>query len=196
MEHVEDVWAERSVTAGLACLDLRRTGDTTFEGDSLPMPGGRVFGGQVVAQAVLAAGHTVDPDHIVHSMHGYFLRPGDASKPIDFEVEILRDGRSFSARRTHALQGGVPILSMIASFQLPQDGPEHSVRMPEVPPPDSVASGVDVLAPLEGHPTADFWLNLAPFDVRHVEGTIFVTPDPRPKQYQTAWMRVRRRSPR
>jgi acyl-CoA thioesterase-2 len=192
MQHVEDTWAERSVTAGLASLDLRRTGDTTFEGDSLPMPGGRVFGGQVVAQAVLAAGHTVDSAHVIHSMHGYFLRPGDASKPIDFEVELLRDGRSFSARRTHALQGGVPILSMIASFQLPQDGPEHSVRMPEVPPPDSVASGVDVLAPLEGHPAADFWLNWAPFDVRHVEGTIFVTPDPRPKQYQTAWMRVRR----
>lgn len=192
MQHVEDNWADQSVNAGLASLDLRRTGDTTFEGDSLPMPGGRVFGGQVVAQSVLAAGHTVDSDHLVHSMHGYFLRPGDASKPIDFEVELLRDGRSFSARRTHALQGGVPILSMIASFQLPQEGPEHSVRMPEVPPPDSVPSGVDVLAPLEGHPTADFWLKSAPFDVRHVEGTIFMKPDPRPKQYQTTWIRVRR----
>lgn len=192
MDHIDDVWAERSVAAGLSSLELRRTGDTTFEGDSLPMPGGRVFGGQVVAQAVLAAGHTVESDHVVHSMHGYFLRPGDASKPIDFEVELLRDGRSFSARRTHALQGGVPILSMIASFQLPQEGPEHSVRMPEVPPPDDVASGVDVLAPMEGHPVADFWLHSAPFDVRHVEGSIFVTPDSSPKPYQAAWMRVRR----
>lgn len=192
MEHLEDTWAEQSVIAGLAPLDLRRTGDTTFEGDSLPMPGGRVFGGQVVAQAVLAAGHTVDPAHAVHSMHGYFLRPGDASRPIDFEVELLRDGRSFSARRTHALQGGVPILSMIASFQLPQDGPEHSVRMPEVPPPDLLPSGVDVLSPFVGHAAADFWLKSAPFDVRHVEGSIFLTPDERPKQYQTAWMRVRR----
>lgn len=192
MHHIDDTWADAAVTAGLSALTLRRRSDTTFEGDSLPMPGGRVFGGQVIAQAVLAAGHTVDDAHAVHSMHGYFLRPGDATRPIDFEVELLRDGRSFSARRTHALQGGVPILSMIASFQLPQDGPEHSVRMPEVPPPDSIASGVDVLAPFEGVATADFWLSSAPFDVRHVEGSLFVAPDKNPKQYQTAWMRVRR----
>ncbi|PKQ25321.1 MAG: acyl-CoA thioesterase II [Actinobacteria bacterium HGW-Actinobacteria-4] len=155
------------------------------------MPGGRVFGGQVLAQALLAAGHTVDETRPAHSLHGYFLRAGDASKPISFEVELLRDGRSFSARRTHALQNGKPILSMIASFQEVQEGPEHSVSMPEVPGPDEVASGVDVLSPFMGHPTADFWLNKAPFDVRHVEGSVFVAPDPRPKQYQTAWIRVR-----
>lgn len=192
MEHLEDTWADQAVTAGLAALTLRPLSDTSFEADSLPMPGGRVFGGQVLAQAVLAAGITVEPERHVHSMHGYFLRPGDASKPITFEVELLRDGRSFSARRTHALQGGVPILSMIASFQEAQEGPDHTVRMPEVPPPDEVASGVDVLAPFAGHPTADFWLTSAPFDVRHVEGSLFVTPDARPKHYQTAWMRVRR----
>lgn len=192
MEHLEDTWAETAVAAGMGALDLRRLGDTTFEGDSLPMPGGRVFGGQVLSQAVLAAGLTVDEAHAVHSMHGYFLRPGDASKPITFEVEMLRDGRSFTARRTHALQGGAPILSMIASFQLPQEGPEHQVVMPEVPRPDELPSGVDILAPFAGHPTADFWLESAPFDVRHVEGSIFVKPDAAPKAYQTAWMRVRR----
>lgn len=188
---VEDQWAERAVAAGLAALDLRRHGDTSFEGDSLPMPGGRVFGGQVLAQALLAAGATVSDDRHAHSLHGYFLRAGDATRPIQFEVEVLRDGRSFSARRTHALQGGRPILSMIASFQLDQDGPEHSVTMPEVPGPESVTSGVEVLAPFAGHPLADFWLTQAPFDVRHVEGSLFVGPDRRPKQYQTAWLRVR-----
>ena len=192
MEHVDDTWADKAVAAGLSALDLRHLSDTTFEGDSLPMPGGRVFGGQVLAQAVLAAGHTVEDTRLVHSMHGYFLRPGDASRPIRFEVEELRDGRSFSARRTHAFQDEKPILSMIASFQQPQDGPEHSVRMPEVPPPGAVASGIDVLAPFAGHPTADFWLESAPFDVRHVEGSLFIAPDKSPKQYQTAWMRVRR----
>src|SRR5680860_920691 len=90
MEHVEDIWGDAAVAAGLGSLNLRRLGDTSFEGDSLPMPGGRVFGGQVIAQAVLAAGHTVDESRIVHSMHGYFLRPGDASRPIRFEVEELR----------------------------------------------------------------------------------------------------------
>ena len=192
MDHAEDRWADRAVASGLAALDLRRTGDTTFEGDSLPMPGGRVFGGQVLAQALLAAGLTVEEGRHAHSLHGYFLRAGDASKPIDFQVELLRDGRSFSARRTHALQNGAPILSMIASFQTDQEGPEHSVSMPEVPGPDEVQSGVDVLGPFEGHPTADFWLNQAPFDVRHVEGSVFIKPDARPKQYQTVWMRVRR----
>src|SRR5690554_951051 len=131
MEHLEDTWAATAVSAGLAALTLRRLGDTSFEGDSLPMPGGRVFGGQVLAQALLAAGATVDDDRPAHSLHGYFLRPGDATKPISFEVEILRDGRSFSARRTHAIQNGKPILSMIASFQEAQEGPEHSVTMPD-----------------------------------------------------------------
>ena len=191
MEHTEDTWAPKAVAAGLAALTLRPLGDTSFEGDSLPMPGGRVFGGQVLAQGLLAAGHTVDPSRAPHSLHGYFLRPGDATKPIRFEVEVLRDGSSFSARRTHAIQGDVPILSMISSFQLAQSGPEHAVRMPEVPGPDQVVSGVDILTPFQGHPTADFWLNQGPFDVRHVEGSLFLEPDKQPKQYQTAWVRVR-----
>lgn len=191
MDHIADAWAGEAVASGMAALTLRRLGDTSFEGDSLPMPGGRVFGGQVLAQALLAAGHTVELDRPAHSLHAYFLRAGDASKPISFEVEVLRDGRSFSARRTHAIQNGVPILSMIASFQDPQDGPDHSVTMPEVPPPDAIPSGVDVLAPFAGHPTADFWLTSAPFDVRHVEGSIFIEPDSSPKHFQTVWMRVR-----
>ncbi|WP_430867330.1 acyl-CoA thioesterase [Demequina aurantiaca] len=192
MEHVEDIWADQSVNSGLAALDLRRLGDMEFEGDSLPMPGGRVYGGQVLAQGLLAAGHTVDDERHLHSMHGYFLRPGDASRPISFEVENLRDGRSFSARRTHAFQGGKPILSMISSFQLPQDGPEHAVTMPEVPGPETVTSSVDLLAPFAGDATANYWLERTPFDLRHVEGSILMSPDRRPKQYQTTWVRLRK----
>lgn len=186
-----DSWAAEAVAAGLGVLALTRHADTSFEGESLPMPGGRVFGGQVLAQALLAAGATVDADRPPHSMHAYFLRAGDATRPIQFEVEILRDGRSFSARRTHALQDGVPILSTIASFHVDQDGPDHSVTMPEVPGPDEVTSGIGVLAPFAGHPVADFWLTKAPFDARHVEGSVFVAADARPKAYQTTWMRVR-----
>ena len=192
-EHgVNDHWADAAVSSGMAALDLRRLGDTSFEGDSLPMPGGRVFGGQVLAQALIAAGRTAPADRHAHSLHGYFLRPGDASRPLRFEVEVLRDGGSFSARRTHAYQDDAPLLSMIASFQAPQDGPEHQVTMPEVPPPTSVTSGIDVLAPFAGHPMADFWLTSAPFDVRHLEAPLFFAPDPRPRAYQSAWMRVRR----
>ncbi|MFV0633100.1 acyl-CoA thioesterase [Demequina sp.] len=191
MERTEDVWAQQAVDSGLAVLDLRRLSDTRFEGDSLPMPNGRAYGGQVLAQAMLAAGATTPEDRPVHSLHAYFLRPGDAGRPIQFEVEVLRDGRSFSARRTHALQDGKPILSMISSFQLEQDGPEHSVSMPEVPGPDTLPSGVDVMAPMQGHPAVDYWLERTPFDIRHVEGSVFAKPDPRPKAYQTAWMRTR-----
>lgn len=187
-----DQWADQAVASGMSALDLRRLGDTQFEGDSLPLPGGRVFGGQVLAQALIAAGRTVTEERPVHSLHAYFLRAGDATKAITFDVEVLRDGSSFSARRTHALQDGVPILSMIASFQEQQDGPEHQVRMPEVPPPSAVSSGIDELAPYAEHPVANFWLAAAPFDVRHVEGSVFIAPDARPKQYQTVWMRVRR----
>ena len=192
MEHLADRWADGAVASGMAALNLRQLDENRFEGDSLPMPGGRVFGGQVLAQALIAAGRTVDGERNAHSLHGYFLRAGDTSRPITFEVERLRDGRSFSARRTHAFQDEKPLLSMIASFQEGQEGPEHQVEMPEVPPPDSLPSGIDVLSPFAGHQAADFWIESAPFDVRHAEGSIFLGPDPRPKAYQTAWMRVRR----
>jgi len=191
MEHAEDTWAAAAVASGMETLDLRQSGPTTFEGDSLPIPGGRVFGGQVLGQALMAAGRTVAAERHAHSLHGYFLRAGDASRPIRFEVEVLRDGGSFSARRTHAFQDDRPLLSMIASFQEVQDGPEHQVTMPEVPPPDAVPSGLDVLGPYAGHPNADFWIQQAPFDVRHVEGSLFLGPDPTPRAYQSAWMRVR-----
>jgi acyl-CoA thioesterase-2 len=191
MPEIDDPWAAEAVASGLATLDLRQLDATVFEGDSLPVPGGRVFGGQVLGQCVMAAGRTVDPDRHIHSLHGYFLRAGDATKPIRFEVEVLRDGGSFSARRVHALQDDRPLLSMITSFQLQQDGPEHSVTMPEVPGPETLPSGIDVLRPFEGNPMADFWLKEAPFDVRQVEGSLFFEADPHPKPYQTAWMRVR-----
>src|SRR5687767_7450635 len=88
----------------LDVLELDQVDEDTFTGSSLPKPGGRVFGGQVLAQSLLAAARTVPSDRHAHSVHGYFLRPGDVRQPITFAVERLRDGRSFSARRTHAIQ--------------------------------------------------------------------------------------------
>ena len=191
MESVNDPWAETAVAAGMAALDLRQLGDTAFEGDSLPLPGGRVFGGQVLAQSLIAAGRTVGGDRHVHSLHGYFLRPGDASRPIRFEVEVLRDGGSFSARRTHAYQDDKPLLSLIASFQDAEDGLEHQVEMPEVPPPSQVTSDIEVLRSVEHLPHADFWLRSGPFEVRHVEDSLYLGPDSQRRPYQSTWMRVR-----
>lgn len=123
------------VRAVLDVLDLRdddaRTTEDIFTGDSQPMPHGRVFGGQVLAQTLVAATRTLPADRVPHSMHGYFLRPGDAAEGITFSVDRIHDGRSFSTRRTQAFQRGVPIFSMIASFQTEGDGLDHQLALPE-----------------------------------------------------------------
>ena len=173
----------------LGILDLTQVEDTVFRGASIPQLNGRVYGGQVLAQALLAAGRTV-PTRAPHSLHGYFLRPGDLEAPITFEVEILRDGGSFSARRTHAIQNGKPILSMIASFQDNQDGVEDSQDMPEAPSPEDVGSAVAKLSAID-HPVARFWTRTAAFDIRHVEGDLYLQPSSEHTDRQMVWMRAR-----
>ena len=115
------------VASMLAVLDLAasdaRTTEDIFTGVSQSMPLGRVYGGQVLAQSIVAAQRTITEPRTVHSMHGYFLRPGDSAKGITFSVDRIHDGRSFSTRRTQAFQEGVPIFSMIASFQ--DEDPGH-----------------------------------------------------------------------
>jgi acyl-CoA thioesterase-2 len=160
-----------------------------FVGRSQPMPHGRVYGGQVLAQALVAAGRTVPQGRAPHSMHGYFLRPGDSNAPIEFSVERLRDGNSFSARRTHALQHGAPILSMIASFQTPAEGLDHQDPMPDVPPPDQLTAMRDYLAEIDS-PIARAWEQNRPIDLRHVEAPIYAEPDPVHQAHQAVWMKT------
>ena len=183
----------RATEAVLGILDLQvdESAPDTFSGQSLPQPNGRVFGGQVLAQALLAAGRTVDDDRLPHSMHGYFLRAGDVRETTTFAVERLRDGRSFTARRTHALQGGVPILSMIASFQEDQPGFDYADDMPaDVPDPEHVTSALDLLSGID-HPVAKFWTQEAAFDVRHVGGSIYLGAAPSHQGQQMVWFRSR-----
>lgn len=172
----------------IGVLDLTHTGEDAFTGASQPQPWGRVFGGQVLGQALIAAGRTVAPERPVHSMHGYFLRPGDSSEPIEFAVERLRDGRSFSARRTHALQRGQPILSMIASFQTPADGLDHQGRMPEVPAPESLPSAAERLAGVD-HPAARYWAQDRPVDLRHVQTPIYLQVEGDRVAHQAVWLK-------
>ena len=174
----------------LSALELEPVDADHFRGPSLHQPHGRVFGGQVLAQALVAAGRTVADGRLPHSLHGYFLRPGDVRQPIEFAVERMRDGRSFSARRTHALQGGVPILSMITSFQEEQEGLEHADPMPDVPAPDDVVSALEVLGPID-HPMATFWTESAAFDLRHVDRSIFIGPGRERTDRQSVWVRAR-----
>lgn len=183
----------RPLDAVLAVLDLERTGEDSFVGASLPQLHGRVYGGQVLAQAIVAAERTVDGDlgaRLIHSLHGYFLRPGDLELPITFTVERLRDGGSFSARRTHALQDGKPILSMIASFQEVQEGVEHAEPMPQVPGPDELPSSVALFDSID-HPVAKFFYRNGAFDMRHVGESLFVSPAPEREPMQALWMRAR-----
>ena len=178
----------------LDVLDLREqglddAGQDLFVGDSQPQPHGRVYGGQVLGQTLVAAGRTVPDDRPVHSMHGYFLRPGDSTEPITFAVERLRDGRSFTARRVHALQHGRPILSMIASFQDDAPGLDHADEMPDVPGPDELPTTFDLLGHID-HPVARYWSRYRPIDVRHVQTPIYLAADPDPAARQAVWMRT------
>ncbi|QAV71556.1 acyl-CoA thioesterase II [Salinibacterium sp. UTAS2018] len=177
----------------LTALDLTDTGARTsediFTGPSQWMPQGRVFGGQVLAQALVAAQRTIADDRSVHSMHGYFLRPGDINLPITFSVDRIHDGRSFSTRRTQAYQDGVPILSAIASFQDDDEGLDHQIDMPAgLPDPESLPTTAEVLAEFD-HPVARYWASERPFDMRYVTSPIFLGVDGGTVGHQAVWLK-------
>src|SRR3712207_1457981 len=122
-------------------------------------------------------------------MHGYFLRPGDVKHPITFAVDRIHDGRSFSTRRTQAYQLGVPILSMIASFQTEDEGVEHQAEMPDgVPDPESLPTAGEVLAGID-HPIARFWAETRPFDIRHAPSPIYLRVEGERVASQAVWLR-------
>jgi len=183
------------VSGLLAALDLTDTGARTsediFTGPSQWQPMGRVFGGQVLAQSLTAAMRTIAEDRFIHSMHGYFLRPGDVNLPITFSVDRIHDGRSFSTRRTQAYQNGVPILSLIASFQDEDEGLDHQVEIPsDLPDPESLPSAAEVLAGID-HPIASNWANGRAFDIRHVPSSIYFTVEGAQVAHQAVWMKAK-----
>ncbi|REC97137.1 acyl-CoA thioesterase-2 [Microbacterium sp. AG157] len=181
------------VASLLSVLDLRdagaRTTEDIFTGVSQPMPTGRVYGGQVLAQTIVAASRTLPPERSVHSMHGYFLRPGDPADGITFSVDRIHDGRSFSTRRTQAFQSGVPIFSMIASFQDEDPGLEHFEPMPDGIPQPEDAPVLDVEAL---HPISRRIFSESPVDVRHVTSPLYASVEGPHVPRQAVWMRLRR----
>ncbi|MCE9870600.1 acyl-CoA thioesterase II [Hafnia alvei] len=128
----------------LDLLDLEKIEEGIYRGQSEDLGLRQVFGGQVVGQALYAAKQTVPLERNIHSFHSYFLRPGDSSQPIIYDVENLRDGNSFSARRVKAVQHGKPIFYMTASFQTAEPGFEHQNVMPDVPAPESLKSESEI----------------------------------------------------
>ena len=129
----------------LGLLELEQIEENIFRGLSPKARMQRVFGGQVLGQALAAAIRTVDPSRLCHSLHAYFLRPGDPRIPILYEVDRARDGRSFTARRVVAVQHGAQIFNLAASFQVPERGFDHQFEMPKVPPPEALEDAAQVL---------------------------------------------------
>ncbi|GGZ23286.1 acyl-CoA thioesterase [Streptomyces poonensis] len=156
----------------LDLLDLEQIEENIFRGRSRSAVVPRVFGGQVAAQALVAAGRTVPADRPAHSLHAYFLRPGDPGAPIVYDVDRLRDGRSFTTRRVVAIQHGKPIFTLSASFQKHEDGLDHQAPMPAAPDPATLPTGEDRL---RGYDHIDpevrerFLEARAAVDLRHVD---------------------------
>jgi acyl-CoA thioesterase-2 len=148
----------------------------------------RVFGGQVAAQALMAAGRTVERGR-VHSLHAYFLRPGDPNVPILYEVDRIRDGRSFTTRRVVAIQHGQAIFNLATSFHVHEEGAfVHQVPMPEVPDPETLPSLLDRLEPLRDE-LADWFARPHPIDQRHVGELPWMQHEAR-DPVQRVWMRA------
>ena len=151
----------------LDLLDLEQIELDIFRGRSPSDRRQRVFGGQVAGQALVAAGRTVPADRPVHSLHAYFIRPGDPSVPLVYIVDRVRDGRSFTTRRVSAIQHGKVIFTLSASFHHAEPGPDHSAAMPEAPPPESVPTHPERLEKAFG-PDAAKYFRENPIDLRVV----------------------------
>lgn len=155
----------------LNLLQLEKLEEGLFRGQSEDLGLRQVFGGQVVGQALHAAKQTVPAERHIHSFHSYFLRPGDSQKAIIYDVETLRDGHSFSARRVAAIQNGQPIFYMTASFQAPENGFEHQKSMPDVTGPDGLPSETEIaqqLAAMIPEKVRAKFLAEKPLDIRPV----------------------------
>jgi acyl-CoA thioesterase-2 len=182
---------QRVLDALVALLDLETLDDNLFRGRSPDVSPVRVFGGQVAAQSLTAVGRTVPSDRRVHSLHGYFIRPGDPKVPIIYEVDRTRDGKSFTTRRVVAVQHGAPIFTMSASFHISEPGVDHAVPMPEVPAPEELPGYAERVAPVREY--LSVWSTMPrPFDIRYVTDPPWATRSsgPRPGAHTQVWFRA------
>lgn len=177
-------------------LDLERLEEDLYRGQSPVTTWQRVFGGQVVAQSLVAAQRTVSARLIVHSLHGYFMRAGDTDLPIVFQVERLRDGRSFSTRSVRAIQHGKPIFIMTASFQVEEPGFEHQNDMPDVPPPEALEAS-DIMNDSEHAPAPirNYWKRERPIEIRPVDLEDFLWRKKKSRR-QSIWIRANGEPPK
>ncbi|MEN3583244.1 acyl-CoA thioesterase II [Streptomyces sp. ZYX-F-203] len=178
----------------LDLLDLERIEQDIFRGRSRSALVPRVFGGQVAAQAMVAAGRTVPEDRPPHSLHAYFLRPGDPGAPIVYEVDRLRDGRSFTTRRVVAVQHGQPIFGLSASFQTDEEGLEHQAPMPAAPDPETLPTGEERLSryPHLDPEVVDRYLrSRGAIDMRYADDPPFGSYGEPREPHSQVWFRIR-----
>jgi len=156
----------------LSILDLEELELNLYRGRSPKESWQRVFGGQTIAQALVAAQRTVDPARRVHSLHGYFMLPGDTATPVVYQVDRIRDGGTFTTRRVVAIQHGQAIFSLEASFQLPEEGLEHQIAMPaDVPDPETLMAPAEILRDYGDavpEPLKRYWARKRPIDMRPI----------------------------
>jgi acyl-CoA thioesterase-2 len=172
-------------------LDLEKIEENIFRGQQPDEDRQRVFGGQVAGQALVAATRTVEPGRQVHSLHAYFLRPGDPSIPILYDVDRIRDGKSFTTRRVVAIQHGRAIFNLAASFQTPEVGLDFSVEAPpDTPAPESLPTFKERFAEVADQ-MGDWYHRPRPIDMRYVDAPLPTTPAPATAQTsQRVWMRA------
>ncbi len=174
-------------------LDLEYIEHNIFRGQSIDIGSGTVFGGQALAQSLVAARRTVEDDRTAHSMHGYFILPGDVDAPIVYEVDRLRDGNSFTTRRIVAIQHGRAIFNMAASFQAPEAGVAHQAEMPDVPSPDQLIRELDLIRRFEDRIPEElrsFYTRERPIEFRPVEPIDPFDPDKTAPEHEV-WFRTR-----
>lgn len=177
----------------LSLLDLEPLEVNIYRGQNRDLGSGRVFGGQVFAQALVAARRTVDGPREAHSVHGYFILPGDLAAPIVYFVDRLRDGKSFTTRRVTAIQHGEAIFNLSASFHIDETGPQHQVAMPDVASPESLPPELDLIRemadripePLRGVLTQD-----RPIDFRPVDVSLPFAPQAPREGRRYVWLRA------
>ncbi|MES5101128.1 acyl-CoA thioesterase II [Agrobacterium sp. BA1120] len=176
----------------ISTLDLEKLEENLFRGTSPQVGWQRVFGGQVIAQALMAAQRTVSDDRFVHSLHAYFMRSGDPKVPIIYQVDRIRDGASFATRRIVAIQHGHAIFSMSASFQIDEGGFDHQASIPKVPQPEDLMSEDQMRdAFLAKAPPAirKYWENKRPIEIRPVSLTHYISRE-KLDPHQDIWVRA------
>jgi acyl-CoA thioesterase-2 len=181
-----------TLQALLDLLDLEPLEHNLYRGRNRDIGSGRVYGGQVLAQALVAAGRTVEAGRVAHSLHGYFILPGDVETPIVYFVERLRDGKSFTTRRVTAIQHGRAIFEMVGSFQGVEEGVEHQAEMPEVPGPEGLPDELELVRRVADRipePLRSLYTQERPIEFRPVDPVDFFRPE-KTSPVRHLWLRA------